>query len=721
MSLIPKIKVGRPTRRSTDNLSFDCSTTSNFGDLQPTMCREMVPNQSMHVKTSSLVRLASMPLPTFGRLTLRHYHAFVPYDSLYEPFDAFLSAQHYKASTEGSSFIPTQIPRFNLHYLWSRIIEENSYIGVIWKDRSAPCGIGEEVMNDKASLTTLLQRIQTDISHYHFNESVTANDLNIGNNGTSFGYFVFGDVYYDGRLMQGTGEPEDIDPQLFLENSPDDAANVVIPRTVTPEGADYMIDYGEYILCFKLTPQARHLRKIIVGLGYQFSPFNGLGNTAIYENVLKILAFYKTWFEYFRPHREIGWMDTACYEFIKRSQGIAPRDFTFGAADGAGYLLSNLYGVIEALMKETYYYLPSDYFSMSIQSPSMGSTDLNTVISSPVGRVNGSSNPFIASAQTNAYVGSSILAVGTSAPASPIAQRLAQRLLTFTNKNTVVGRSIRDYLKAHFGVEDTNTQDDSAVYRIGVSNVQINISDVMSTAPSADGFLGEYAGKGIGYNESEHFDYTAKKFGVWLTLSCVIPQSGYYQGSMRENSHKERFDFFTPEFDALGYQVLERKELMDAYVGKSSFFNPNTNYSPLQAFGFVPRYSEYKVGRNIVNGDLSLHGMPAMRAYFFDRRFPDAHVRRLIVSSASETSPWRYQTALVRPSNIPSVVYDGFRKVGIDDRYGYLRIFNVTSPLVDHFIIHTMFDVRVEAPWKSLRDSFDTIEENDDVMEISHS
>ena len=120
MSIIPKISVGLPKKREKFSLNFDNSTTSNIGNIQPTMCREMVPNEKFSVKVNSLVRLASMPLPTFGRVSLRHNHVFVSYRELYEPFDAMLSAQHY--SSRENTFIPTQVPHFTFASLLPYIV-----------------------------------------------------------------------------------------------------------------------------------------------------------------------------------------------------------------------------------------------------------------------------------------------------------------------------------------------------------------------------------------------------------------------------------------------------------------------------------------------------------------------------------------------------------------------------------------------------------------------
>ena len=134
-SIVPKIKIGLgAAKREKHNLSFDCSTTANIGSVQPTMCREMIPNSKFSVKIASLVRLASMPVPTFGRMSLRHYHTFVPYVDLYQPFDALMSGQHYKGY-HSATFIPSKVPFFTMENINS-FIRAYSDISIAPVDKS---------------------------------------------------------------------------------------------------------------------------------------------------------------------------------------------------------------------------------------------------------------------------------------------------------------------------------------------------------------------------------------------------------------------------------------------------------------------------------------------------------------------------------------------------------------------------------------------------------
>lgn len=131
----------------------------------------------------------------------------------------------------------------------------------------------------------------------------------------------------------------------------------------------------------------------------------------------------------------------------------------------------------------------------------------------------------------------------------------------------------------------------------------------------------------------------------------------------------------------------------------------------LLLFGFVPRYSNLKVGRNIVNGDLSLHSMKnSMLPYTYDRSLP---VYKKKVSTDGSIS-------LEYPSYLPKYVNDNFRRLDPTDRLGdFNRIFNYTSNDVDHFIIHNIFNVTAIAPFKPLAESFDTVVEDDKVTQVT--
>lgn len=719
MSVIPKINVSRPTKRNKISIPSDTSTSANFGEIQPVFCRELAKDVDIKVKVDSLVRLASMPLPTFGRIDLRHYHSFVPISSLWEPFGALLSAQHY-TTDDGKSYIPSQMPRVNLKQVWTAIIRQYSYISIC--SNSNVLQPLEDVVEMDEAISSLLH--SPSFFGNSFTNEPNLNLLCFGNHLSAVGPLP----QTGGFVCTSTDGTYKCVTQFNYQNIPSrfhwEPLNTNVsedsqasPAAVNALSADFVETTSSgYTLCYKLMPFAKHLRKIVIGLGYQFNPFDW----TLYDNPYKLFAFYKTWFEFFRPTREFTWVDTECYKLLKRMQQpdcAADVSFVYPALTQTLVYWEQFWNFILRLMCDTYYYLPSDYFTMATLSPMQGNSDIGSSISSPV-----NSTDDLSVVHGTADHGELVIQPPQGSQ-YPLIQKMAQRLLTFTNKNTVIGRGIREYLLTHYGLSDDSATDNTGVIRIGVSDVQIKMRDVLSTAESEQGYLGEYGGFGLGAGESETFDYHAKEFGYFITSSVIIPRSGYYQGTLKENFHAQRFDFFVPEFDALGYQILERRELMDSYVASVASaapdsgqvaWNPSTEYGASVGYGFVPRYSEYKVGRNIVNGDLSIAGMPSMRPYFFDRRFPESAFALFKNTGAG--------LLVSKPHFVPSTVFDAMRRIDPTDTLGqYNRIFNVSSNWLDHFTIHLEMNVDLIAPYKSLSDSFDTLQSGEDVVQVNHS
>lgn len=747
MSIIPKIKLGIPKEREQLNLSFDCATTANIGTIQPTMCREMVPNETFNVKVASLVRLRPLVVPTFGRMSLRHYHTFVPYSQIWEPFNAFMSGQRYR-NADSSAIIPSATPYFTMESITQEIFLNYSDVSIYKTDE-----LTDDNLVKFDPLTKTAEEVAADI----------AADITPAVQGLFQGSALFGNGNTLSFCSHGPGNMSDegrgvvmfSDYVLCLDSSVSDqrivfdpttttASNHILPAfgatPITPEGADFISYFNGYTYCFKLKPVAKRFRQILIGLGYPASPWN----RNVKFNPFKLIAFYKSWFELFCPIREKSFSDTNCYTLCQRMRS----NMNGSAIDGNQRPLWRAFLLDVAL--DTYYYLPMDYFSMSSISAEQSNSTLNPELVSQVelgssgyssqqnkamnGRTSGPPDNRRVMAQVNNVVYPGGYGV------SPLAMRMAMRLLTWTNKNTVVGRSIRQYLKAHFGIDEGTDVDFNGVVRIGSSRVNVQISDVMSTAETSEATLGEYAGKGIGFGDSDKVDFTAKEFGCWITLSVIVPESGYYQGYLLENRSTDRFQFYQPEFDALGYQILERGELMDDYNCDSPDWNPQTDYDRTAGFGLVPRYSHLKVGRNIVNGDLSIGGNYADGApYTFDRRFSSGvYGKKYTIElaylpeyedGAIEVNPVpnRYvrveqKARIEKPSFVPSLVFDDFRKIDPSDHFGqYNRIFSVTDNRQDHFILNFVFDVDAYAPMKSLTSSFDTVQEGDKTIEVTKS
>ena len=90
---ISNIKLGSPaSKKYSRNMNFDNNTTMPFGFVQPLMSQRLEANSDISLNLKQVVRLAPMPLPTFGRMKMVNKSVFVPisdvlpyYEALFRP------------------------------------------------------------------------------------------------------------------------------------------------------------------------------------------------------------------------------------------------------------------------------------------------------------------------------------------------------------------------------------------------------------------------------------------------------------------------------------------------------------------------------------------------------------------------------------------------------------------------------------------------------------
>lgn len=167
--------------------------------------------------------------------------------------------------------------------------------------------------------------------------------------------------------------------------------------------------------------------------------------------------------------------------------------------------------------------------------------------------------------------------------------RLAERLQSFRERLLRVGGKYVNYIKEFFGVEPLDARVQIPKYLGGDSYV-LNVSDVDQTAPSELGSVGESYGKSVSVNRTGQIQYDVYEHGLIIGLHFVRPRPSNIGGCPKLFTRRNYFDFFNPHFSALGYQEIEAREL-DVTRPKN------------EAFGYVPRYDEYRYGNDVVSGD----------------------------------------------------------------------------------------------------------------------
>ena len=723
MSILPNIKIGVDTHKGKFNLSAMTHTTSEIGYVHPTYSKMLVPKSKLSVRTRTGSRLSPLFVPTMGQIDIRHYHCFIPLSTLWTPFDAFLTKTNYTLP-DGSTYIPTRCPYFTFFSLWTMLVGVNSPYVMQGTSISYPLRIYKyltavitDYQGDILSDTDVEQYCAVSLYGNLVNRSVGGVVSAPGFIKTREGNIWSVEYRYDSSdaaypykgiaTRVYTDDALDVDTDLSL--SPSDMS---FPSFEAHDFSVRLVDDGLFQgnIYYNFNGPLKRLRSIFMGLGYSFNPYDDEQVTPF-----KLLAFYKSYWSLFGVNRTYNFFNTFCYKTIKRLSDTT--SISIMTATGVSEFFVKF--VAQELTVCTYT-TPADYFSASDTTTQRASQNvgnvgfnfqseqINNYASSPVGASSVNGQPVYANANG---------VVGTTPASNPLSQLIAKRLLRFINKNSVVGRKVSDILRTRYGVSDSHNYEHEGILKIGASATPIDISAVYNNTDSGDMPLGSYAGLGVTGKigaVSKKFYCDTKEFGIFMTLTAVVPKMGYFQGMFRENSDgvKDSMEFYTPEFDAVGWQSVRYNELIadrqfagngltrDNYQGKIG--------TALGVFGFMPTYSHLKVQFNRALGDISLpHMQDSMLPYTLDRFFPQR-------TKHYDADGVGYDTLPLLPANDPN----WFRSA---TRGNTNRIFSDVSPTDDHVIMQIFFDVSMSAPMKPLSTSFDTFdEESTHSVDVEH-
>lgn len=149
-------------------------------------------------------------------------------------------------------------------------------------------------------------------------------------------------------------------------------------------------------------------------------------------------------------------------------------------------------------------------------------------------------------------------------------------------------------IRAHYGF-DVPYDDCKSRFLGGISE-PISISEVITTATTAEAPTGDICGKGLSANSGQRIVFDSKEHGLIMGIFSVVPEADYNaSGVDKFNMKLNREDYYQPEFADLGLAPLSLYEY--TYCDPS---NPTNNNDIL---GYVPRYIEYKTRVDYVHGE----------------------------------------------------------------------------------------------------------------------
>ena len=660
-----KIVLGQNKRKYTHDLSHDVNTTLGFGNVIPSMCQYMSAGDSINLNAKQLVRLAPLPVPTFGRMSVVNRAVFVPAREVFSYYDAMLSNQSVTTTQDGT-FIPKQVPVVSSLQLCTMLMfRELGHIG-FWHNL-----VGAE--DGKMS------RSDDDQSYDAFYEKLTVGGHEIPLPATNYEPFVF----------------------FLPEDASLSSCDYLLPLGVNSKGI------ATHLMGIRLTAKGRRVHSILRSLGYSMTFSDGEKVSA-----LPILAFYKAWFDCYHPKLDFNWHDTNCWNCI-----MFCREFDLSDVDNGRVFIDELFSVVKDL-SDCFYASELDYVSAHKAKLLYDNNDGVQYIDADghnpnVSRINPENYPV------------------TTGVFSRLSYDALTKLTRYATKDTLIGSKLYDWIRVHYGESVANTLFDQST-NLGSWIVNADISDVISSAETYNSednngdVLGAYAGKGIGFNNG-HISFKANDFGYLIILTCVVPKSGYSQGTDPALYGIDTFTLPNPDFDAIGYEATPIHGIIDD-GGVSILDNQFDHDLHGVGFGFIPRYSGYKIKKNVISGDFSrLSTRHMYDPYHLDRMVSTTNTKvgndtflSVRLNPPFASTAWRYPTKYEWLGNFNRIFYNNGSSF-LSTKLMPVSAVPSTEPIDDNFIVQTVFDIKYKSLLKPIRESYDVFDEHTNSGETDTS
>lgn len=653
-----KVNIGNDRlKRKPFMISLDSSTTSNFGEVQPIFATEVPPNSHIDLNIRDAVRFAPLSFPTFGKAFLKTYAFAHSLKDLYPPFDDFLARTPYTA-VNGNVYTPTEIPSVPAYLLWLAVLSNCTFTFYSTNYLFVSDYVGSE------GTFTDIPLSYTPVNDIHYSDGSNSISLNDASVSASLPLFLLNALRGSSspilkNFSDSLGDTHSFISYLMNPNSrdkiffdsygrnigcvykpaaPDESLHPDAYDIVSPQSADYlfpinsgMVDFlawsasgnsrvtpsttpknsvlsfktkgestssGDIFVAIRLNDSGKFLRKIFMGLGLQIAPTN----TPI--SLLPIYAYFKSYFEEFAPKRFVKFEQTFFARFMNTLVNTGLRAINLiTSLDNGSYTESLGFNNLIDDLLSCYYTKDTDYYSAQIIGLI---NDYGTIVSQQyMGEHYDSDTADILpfhygvsggdGAQANVDLSGEN---GLNILHTQAQQNILSRLTQLLNRRSVLGGKIASFLSSTFGISTSAIENYNSF--IGSSSLDVNFSDVFSTAETAEGSLGEYAGKALAFGDGDHFSFETKIHTLVLGLSVLIPRTQYVQGIQPFHTHVTPDSFYNPMFDGLTLLPTRKSSL---YCGNGFFaFDDSRN-----SFGNLPIYSEYKTKTcGILNGDLSL-------------------------------------------------------------------------------------------------------------------
>ena len=359
----------------------------------------------------------------------------------------------------------------------------------------------------------------------------------------------------------------------------------------------------------KLTPRGRCFYNLLLSLGYnfRFDPVNAGDLDKQVYSALPLLSYLKVWIDWYVPSR---------FYFTDSTITTLQKILSPGPA-GISIITAELLSISKALCV----FFTEDYFSNCLSNPFGDNKPQVT----PVVKTTAFDGTTVTTSVDNLKNGAVVTSTDEEAMTqfNALSIKSLGAIQAMLNRNAIVNQKLKDYIKINYGLEP-NLDTLNMSHYLGSSLDQLIVGDVMSNADTmqASGkvgaVLGQYAGKGLGSSDAK-FSCHASEFGMFLVLQDITPRPFYYQGVHVEHKATSRYDFFDPTFDGIMTEAVPYSRL-DNTCHNDKLLTPQ----PDSIFGYMPVYSDYKVGYDILSGNFRMDSInTGLDSWYLARQFGD--------------------------------------------------------------------------------------------------
>lgn len=171
--------------------------------------------------------------------------------------------------------------------------------------------------------------------------------------------------------------------------------------------------------------------------------------------------------------------------------------------------------------------------------------------------------------------------------------RTSNALQRWFERNARGGSRYIEQILSHFGVRSSDARLQRPQF-LGGGRMPISVSEVLQTSSTDETSpQANMAGHGISAGINNGFKHYFEEHGYIIGIMSITPRTGYQQGVPRDFTKFDNMDFYFPEFAHLSEQEVKNQEL---------FLSSDNDYNG-GAFGYAPRYSEYKYHQSEAHGD----------------------------------------------------------------------------------------------------------------------